>query len=90
MNVLTQAYRTTCIPLREDRLDVSIPSEYIGRELEIIVLPVFEDNQPEYNAETLAAMQEARDIMAGKIKTKRYKTVEEMDADLDAEEDDDA
>ncbi len=63
MNVLTQAYRTTCIPQRED-------------------------NQPEYNSETLAAMQEARDIMAGKIKTKRYKTVEEMDADIDTDDDD--
>jgi antitoxin component of RelBE/YafQ-DinJ toxin-antitoxin module len=46
------------------------------------------DNKPEYNAETLAAIQEAKDIMAGKIKTKRYKTVEEMNADIDAEEDD--
>ena len=90
MNALTQAYRATCVPQRGDRLDISIPSEYIGRELEIIVLPVFEDNQPEYNAETLAAMQEARDIMAGRIQTKRYKTVEEMDADIDAEDDDDA
>jgi len=90
MNVLTQAYRATCVPQRGDRLDVSIPSEYIGRELEIIVLPMLEDSQPEYNAETLAAMQEARDIMAGKIKTKRYKTVEEMDEDIDSEDDDDA
>jgi len=48
------------------------------------------DDQPEYNAETLAAMHEARDIMAGRVQTKRYKTVEEMDADIDAEDDDDA
>ena len=27
-----------------------------------------------YNAETLAAMQEAKDIMSGKIKAKRYKS----------------
>jgi len=70
MNVLTQAYRATCVPQRGDRLD--------------------EESQPEYNAETLAAMQEARDIMAGRIQTKKYKTVEEMDADIDAEDDDDA
>ncbi|GBU25653.1 hypothetical protein R83H12_02308 [Fibrobacteria bacterium R8-3-H12] len=42
----------------------------------------------EYNEETLAAMQEVRDIRAGKIKTKSYATVAEMNADLDAEEDD--
>jgi len=88
MDVLTQAYRTTCVPA-ENKLETFIPSEYIGREIEIIILPLDGESQPEYNAETLAAMQEARDIMAGKIKTKRYKTVEEMDADIDAEDDDD-
>ncbi len=45
-------------------------------------------DEPEYNEETLAAMQEVRDIRAGKIKTKSYATVAEMNADLDAEEDD--
>ena len=87
MNALTQAYRTTCIP-KDNRIDAFIPNEYIGRELEIIVLPVFEDSQPEYNAETLAAMQETLDIMDGKIKVKSYATVEEMNADIDAEKDD--
>jgi len=43
--------------------------------------------EEEYNAETLAAMQEAEDIASGKIQTKSYKTVAEMEADLDAEED---
>ena len=52
MNALTQAYRTTCIP-KDNRIDAFIPNEYIGRELEIIVLPMFEDSQPGYNAETL-------------------------------------
>jgi len=41
----------------------------------------------EYNAETLAAIQEAEDIAMGKIQAKSYKTVAEMEADLDAEED---
>jgi len=85
MSVL-QAYRTTCVP-KASRLDTVIPSEYIGRKLEITIIP-YED-EPEYNAETLEALQEAKDIISGKIKTKRYKTVEEMDADIDAEEDDD-
>lgn len=49
----------------------------------------FEEEEPQYNEETLAAMQETLDILDGKIKTKRYKTVEEMHADIDAEEDDD-
>ncbi|MDR3000864.1 MAG: hypothetical protein LBU89_06325 [Fibromonadaceae bacterium] len=83
-NAFNQAYRTTCIP-KDNRLDTFIPNEYIGREIEVVIFPVFK--QPEYNAETLAAMQEVRDIRAGKIKTKSYATVEEMNAALDAEED---
>jgi hypothetical protein len=80
---MTQVYRTTCIP-NENKID--IPNDYVGRELEIIVIPLAEI-QPEYNEETLAAMQETLDIMDGKIKTKSYTTVEEMNAALDAEED---
>ncbi|GBR73670.1 antitoxin RelB [Candidatus Termititenax aidoneus] len=38
-----------------------------------------------FNPETEAALQEARDIAAGKIKAKGYKSVEEMFAELDAE-----
>jgi len=47
----------------------------------------FELKQPRYNAETEAAIQEARDIRAGKIKTKVYHSVAEMNADIDAEDD---
>jgi len=43
--------------------------------------------QPHYNAETEAAIQEARDIMAGRIKTKVYHSVAEMNADIDTEVD---
>jgi hypothetical protein len=39
MNVLTQAYRTTCIP-EMDKLEASIPNEYVGQELEIIIIPL--------------------------------------------------
>ena len=42
---------------------------------------------PPYNEETLAAMQEARDIMSGKIKAPIYGSVAEMNAALDAEDD---
>ncbi|MCL1874414.1 MAG: type II toxin-antitoxin system RelB/DinJ family antitoxin [Clostridiales bacterium] len=45
----------------------------------------FELKQPRYNAETEAAMQEARDIRAGKIKTRVYRSVAEMNADIDAD-----
>jgi hypothetical protein len=69
----------------EDRFGDIIPSEYIGHKLEIIVFPQYEE--PKYNAETLAAMQEAEDIALGKIQTKSYKTVAEMHADILAEED---
>jgi hypothetical protein len=37
------------------------------------------------NAETLAAIQETRDIISGKKKSKGYATVAEMNATLDAE-----
>ncbi len=42
----------------------------------------FEVRQPRYNAETEAAMKEARDIMDGKIQAKRYHSVD--DAFMDA------
>ena len=43
----------------------------------------FEVRQPEFNEETEAAIQEARDIMSGKIEVKTYKSVAEMHADID-------
>jgi DNA-damage-inducible protein J len=45
----------------------------------------FELRQPRYNAETEAAIQEARDIMAGKVHTNVYSSVAEMNADIDAD-----
>jgi DNA-damage-inducible protein J len=56
---------------------------FLRKSLMVGGLP-FDLKQPKYNAETEAAIQEARDIMEGKIKTKTYKTVAEMNADLDA------
>lgn len=38
----------------------------------------FEVRQPKYNAETEAAIKEARDIMHGKINAKRYDSVDDM------------
>ena len=46
----------------------------------------FQPKRPRYNRETLMAMQEARDIMAGKVKAKRYKSLAGLLADLDAED----
>ncbi len=43
----------------------------------------FDVRQPRYNAETEAAMREARDIMNGKIETKSYDSVDAMFAALD-------
>ena len=42
----------------------------------------FEIKQLRYNAETEAAMQEARDIMSGKLVRKTYQSVAEMNADI--------
>ncbi len=37
----------------------------------------FEVRQPRYNAETEAAIKEARDISSGKVKAKKYDSVDE-------------
>jgi DNA-damage-inducible protein J len=47
----------------------------------------FEVRQPRYSAETETAMQEARDIMSGKVETKVYSSVAEMNADIDGDGD---
>ena len=45
----------------------------------------FDLRHPRYSSKTEAAMQEARDIMSGKVQSKVYASVAEMNADLDAE-----
>jgi DNA-damage-inducible protein J len=57
---------------------------FLHQSLMVGGLP-FELKQPRYNAETEAAMREARDIMAGRIQAKVYHSVAEMNADLDAD-----
>jgi len=49
----------------------------------------FDLTLPQYNDETLAAMQEAREIASGKIKVKSYASVKEMIAELDSEDSED-
>ena len=46
----------------------------------------FDMTLPRYNDVTLAAMQEARDIASGKIKTKSYSSVKEMISELDSDD----
>ena len=46
----------------------------------------FRPRQPRYNAETYAAMQEARDIMSGKVQVKRYASLDELLQEIDAED----
>ena len=43
----------------------------------------FEVRQPRYNAETEKAIQEARDIISGKVKARGYDSIDAMFADLD-------
>ena len=59
---------------------------FLRQSLNVGGLP-FELRQPRYNAETEAAIQEARDIMSGKIQAKVYHSIAEMNADIDAEPD---
>lgn len=46
----------------------------------------FTIKQPRYNAETEAAIQEVRDMISGKIKSKTYNSTKELFEALDAEE----
>ena len=45
----------------------------------------FDMTLPQYNNETIAAMQEARDIASGKIKTTSWSSFQEMVEDANAE-----
>ena len=42
----------------------------------------FDVKQPRFNAETEEAIQEARDIMSGKVKVKKYDSIDEAFRDL--------
>jgi len=57
---------------------------FLRQSLMVGGLP-FEIKQPRYNAETEAAIQEARDIMSGKKKAKGYSSADELFAELQAE-----
>ncbi|WP_028243224.1 type II toxin-antitoxin system RelB/DinJ family antitoxin [Pseudobutyrivibrio ruminis] len=46
----------------------------------------FDVRMPKYNKETEDAMQEARDIIAGKAQAKSYSSATELFAELDEEE----
>ncbi|MEE3460482.1 MAG: type II toxin-antitoxin system RelB/DinJ family antitoxin [Lachnospiraceae bacterium] len=45
----------------------------------------FEAKMPRYNKETEEAMQEARDITAGRVQAKSYSSARELFEELDAE-----
>ena len=45
----------------------------------------FQPKQPRYNEETLRAMEEARDIMSGKVKAKHYTSLYELIDEMDTE-----
>lgn len=46
----------------------------------------FQPKQPQYNRETRIAIEEARDVMAGKVDAKRYGSLTDLLADMDAED----
>jgi len=58
---------------------------FLHQSLMVGGLP-FEVRQPKYNAETLAAMQEAREIAAGKRPAKVYSSAKELFDELDSED----
>ncbi|MCL2603021.1 MAG: type II toxin-antitoxin system RelB/DinJ family antitoxin [Defluviitaleaceae bacterium] len=58
---------------------------FLRQSLMVRGLP-FEVRQPRYNAETEAAIQEAKGIIAGKIKAKSYSSLDEFYTDLKNED----
>lgn len=54
---------------------------FLHKSIQVGGMP-FELRQPRYNSETEAAIQEARDIMAGRKEAKTYDSVEDMLQDL--------
>ena len=60
---------------------------FLHQSLMVGGLP-FDLKQPRYNAETEAAIQEARDIAAGKIITKSFNSVAELMEDLNDDTED--
>ncbi|GHV40073.1 hypothetical protein FACS1894187_20630 [Synergistales bacterium] len=57
---------------------------FLRQSLMVGGLP-FELKQPRYKTETEAALQEARGIIAGQIKTKAYHSARELSEELDRE-----
>ena len=57
---------------------------FIHKSIIVGGLP-FDMTLPTYNHETLAAMQEARDIANGKIQSKSYSSLQEMIDEIDEE-----
>ena len=60
---------------------------FLHQSLMVGGLP-FELKQPRYNSETEAAIREAQDIAAGKIKAKSFHSVAELMEDLNNDTDD--
>ena len=56
---------------------------FISQSLLVGGLP-FDVKIPEYNSETLAAMEEARRILEGKKKAKSYSSAKELFEEIDA------
>ena len=48
----------------------------------------FEVKNPQYNAETLAAIKEARDIISGKVPSKSYGSINELMEALNSDDED--
>ena len=61
---------------------------FLRQSLMVGGLP-FEMRQPQYNAQTEAAIAEARGIMDGNVQTKTFSSLADFYEDLDSEDDED-
>ena len=68
-------------------LDMTLPEAvnvFFEKSLLVGGIP-FDVRMPHYNKETETAMQEAKDIIAGKVDVKTYSSAHELFAELDRE-----
>ena len=86
-NMRINRQKKTDLEALYSRLGMTLPEAvnvFFENSLLVGGLP-FSVRLPRFNRETEAAMQEARDIMSGKVQAKSYNSARELFDELDAE-----
>ncbi len=86
-NMRINKQKKTDLEVLYGRLGMTLPEAvniFFENSLLVGGLP-FNVRLPKYNRDTEAAIQEARDILSGKVAAKSYSSVQELFDELDAE-----